>query len=319
MNFPAQLVVPTQTIPVRLDKFLVSQWPKTSRAYWQKNLENRVRVDGKRARKGQWLHGGERLEFLKQEREGSKVSAPSLQKIKVVLEDPSFLVVEKPPGLSVHPLLEEEEGTLVQEVARDYPEIASVGEAKREMGLAHRLDLETSGLVLIARNEKAHAFLREEFRRRRVEKEYLALVAGKLKRVPTPEGWEKVDWPIAHHPKNRKKMIALEKEAGKRIHPKKQTGRAAITYYRVEKQFVDFTLLRVRILTGVRHQIRVHLAKHGLPLLGDSLYGGEKALSWKAPRIFLHATRLVFRHPVSLRNIEVFSPLPDDLKDFLNR
>src|SRR5262249_7001589 len=153
---------------------------------------------------------------------------------------------------------------------------------KRELGLIHRLDNETSGLVLIARTHEAFQFLREEFRRRRVEKEYLALVMGKI----SESG--KIDLSIAHHPKNKKKMRVVlpspptppsKLPAGrlpKGEGSKRAEGSPAITFFSVEKPFKEFTLLKVRIPTGVRHQIRLHLAHLGHPIVGDILYGGEK-------------------------------------------
>lgn len=230
-------------------------------------------------------------------------------KFKILLEDPDFLLVEKEAGLHVHPLEPEEKGTLYQGVITQYPEIAKVGNSPREGGLLHRLDLETSGLVLFARNQNAYDFLKQEFKKRRIEKEYVALVEGKILQS---EG--KFEIPIAHHAKNKRKMIAVKSEGFK----VRGEAREAVTHYQVLEQYSEVTLLRVQIPTGVRHQIRVHMAYAGHPVLGDKLYGGKKTYPFDIPRLFLHASRLAFRHPQSPHTkIEIECPLPADLSKTL--
>jgi 23S rRNA pseudouridine1911/1915/1917 synthase len=333
MKLPRELVVPPQKEPIRLDRFLVQYLKKTSRTFWRKNLEKLMTVNGSKPKKSLLLQGGERLCFLSEKISVDETpEADSSLKVQVVLKDPSFLVVEKPAGIAVHPLSSDEKGTLIQGVIAQYPEVMEVGTSKREFGLIHRLDNETSGLVLIARTPEAFQFLREEFRRRRVEKEYLALVVGEIAGASgrTPLQWEKIDSPIAHHPKNKKKMKVVtlpspptplpKGEGGRRSkEERKERGRQAITFFSVEKRLKGFTLLRVRIPTGVRHQIRVHLHHLGHPIVGDVLYGGEKTRLSGFDRIFLHATRLSFRHPRTFKKIECHSGLPPDLKKCLNQ
>jgi len=308
------LIVPPLNLPLRLDTFLVRQIPDTSRRFWKTRLQEVVTVNGVRPKKGMLLHGGERIGFSSEIKIDPLPLPDEQVEVKIVNEDPSFLVVDKPAGIPSHPLKEGERGTLIQGVLAHYPEIAAVGPSRREMGLVHRLDNETSGLILIARDDKAYGFLREEFKRRRVEKEYLALVAGKMRK--TGEGkWERIDWPIAHHPKNKRKMVIC---VGAGFRPARE-GRQAVTYYKVEKVYPAHTLLRVRIPTGVRHQIRVHLAQLGYPIVGDVLYGGVGA-PCKVPlqgRFFLHACRLAFRHPRTLKKEECLSGLPQDLTPLL--
>lgn len=220
---------------------------------------------------------------------------PSVE-FQVVLEDTDFLVVEKSAHLHVHPLKPEERGTLYQGVIARYPEIARVGDSPREGGLLHRLDLSTSGLVLFARNPAAYDFLRGEFKKRRIEKEYLALVEGTI--APASGALE---WPIDHHPKNKRKM---------KVDPR---GREAVTLYRSLAAYPDASLLRIQIPTGVRHQIRVHLAYAGHAIVGDELYG-RKTHAPEITRLFLHATRMGFRHPRPPHaKVSVDSPLPADL------
>jgi 23S rRNA pseudouridine1911/1915/1917 synthase len=318
MNFPKELKVPPQKEPLRLDKFLILQFPMTSRRFWREHLREILTVDGKDPKKALFLSGGELLRFKREEMPGSGTyPADAELKIQVVEEDPSFLVVEKPSGIPSHPLKPSETGTLIQGVLAAFPEIAGVGDLKREPGLVHRLDTDTSGLVLVARTEAALRFFREEFRMHRVEKEYLALVLGEVK------GEGKIEIPIAHHPKNKRKMKVVKSprtpllQRGAGGISSKEEGRQAVTFYSVEKGYSDATLLKIRIPTGVRHQIRVHLASLGHPILGDLLYGGEKARRESLSRIFLHACLLVFRHPVTLKRIECRSSLPQDLKEFL--
>ncbi len=308
MKFPRELVVPPQSKPIRLDAFLVNYFPKTSRSFWKKNLQKLVQLNHQQLKKGGFLKGGEILSFLTEWNESLQAD-PKL-KIKIILEDSNFLVVEKPPGIAVHPLSADEKGTLIQGVLAQFPEIASIGNSPLEGGLAHRLDNETSGLLLIARTQKAYQFFREEFKKRKVEKEYWALVVGKVdeKKLPLTG---KIDLPIIHHPKNKKKMRVVEKQFS---NIKKQV---AITLFSVEKSFQNFTLLKVRILTGVRHQIRTHLAYIGFPIVGDELYGGEKVSFKNFDRIFLHAAKLKFKDPIKNNWIECHSSLSNDLRSFL--
>lgn len=308
MIFPRELLVPAQSKPIRLDSYLVHYFPKTSRTFWKKNLQKLVRLNGRVFKKGIFLKGGEKLSFETNWNESIQPD-PKI-KIKVILEDRNFLVVEKPTKIAVHPLSVEEKGTLIQGVLAQYPEIISIGNSPLEGGLVHRLDNETSGLLLIARTTEAYRFFREEFKKRKVEKEYLALVVGKMDKTKLPVNG-KINLPIIHHPKNKKKMRVVEKDSS---NLKKQT---AITLFSIEKTFKNFTLLKVKILTGVRHQIRAHLSFLGFPIVGDKLYGGEKVSFKNFERIFLHAARLKFRDPQNSKWIECHSALSKDLISFL--
>ncbi len=228
---------------------------------------------------------------------------------KVLLEDPDFLVVEKNAGIHVHPLKADEKGTLYQGVISRYPEIASIGNNPREGGLLHRLDQDTSGSILFARNQKAYDFLKEEFKKRRITKEYIALVSGKVS-----ETNGHIEIPIAHHQKNSKKMICV-KNKGIKV---RGEAREAVTYYELIDNYPEASLLKIQIPTGVRHQIRVHMAFLGHPILGDLLYGMKTPYPFDIPRLFLHASRLEFRHPQSPHPlVKVESALPADLNKVL--
>ncbi len=301
-------IVPTQKKPIRLDLFLIEKFGQ-SRAFWKKELSRRVKVNQKPAQKGMMLQGGEELqvEGLENSHQSSYIPDPQVA-FKVCYEDEAVLVVEKTPGISVHPLKTSEKGTLFQGVLAQYPEIGNIGTSPREGGLLHRLDLETSGLVLFARTQKAYNFLKEELKKRRIEKEYIALVEGRVEKANA-----KIEIPIAHHPKNKKKMIAVFSEKME----KKLKSRPAVTLYQVLKKYENFTLLQIQLLTGLRHQIRIHLESLGHPILGDAIYGPPENHLHEIPRLFLHASRLTFRHPQSLQKIEVRCPLPEDLSKFL--
>ncbi len=296
-----QLTVPSLKNPKRLDLFLKEQFPHLSRRSFQKLIVEDLRVNGKKSRKGQLLRGKEILEWEETLFTPSYVEDTEL-KIKVVLEDKDFLVVEKPAGIPTHPLKNTEKGTLIQGVFAQFPETRVAGPLAREGGLIHRLDNETSGLVLVARHSKAYQFLKNQFRQKKVVKEYLAVVEKKPFLKSCAGKWVSITSPIAHDSKNRKKMKIDSK------------GRAAITYVKFEKGFKKNALVRLRIITGVRHQIRVHLASVGLPLVGDLLYKGEGILNHKG--FFLHAHRLEFLHPSRFQKVCVESPLPPNFQNY---
>jgi len=306
MILPKTLIVPPLDKPIRLDKFLITKFPGSSRNFWRQNLEGRVSVDGRPGKKSWLLKGGERLSFKEEEilRLKEPPADPGAPH-SVVLVDPDFLVVEKPAGIPTHPLRVGETGTLLQGVLAHYPEVGKIGKDPREGGLVHRLDNETSGLLIVARNQEAYDFFREEFEKRRVEKEYAAVVVGKVKQGG------RVDLPIAHHPKSKRRMIVVKNP------PQMISGREAVTFFEVEKRGGDRSLLKVRIPTGVRHQIRVHLAQEGHPIVGDILYGGDSAAVPGLERILLHASSLSFRHPKTLKKVRVKSSIPDDWDSYL--
>jgi 23S rRNA pseudouridine1911/1915/1917 synthase len=221
--------------------------------------------------------------------------------IPVLYEDGDLIAVDKPAGMPSHALRADETDTVANFLLARFPEVAGIGTHTLEAGLVHRLDTETSGVLLAARNAAAHRALRRQFRDRRVEKEYLAVVEGDVAHAG------QIRTPIAHAAHNRRKMrIATAHTPG---------ARPAETSYRPLEGFGDTTVLAVEIRSGVMHQIRVHLASVGHPVVGDPLYGhaGGRA----APRHLLHASRLLVQHPVSGRGVEIRSPLPADFVGYL--
>jgi 23S rRNA pseudouridine1911/1915/1917 synthase len=215
----------------------------------------------------------------------------------VVYEDTELLVITKPAGMVVHPAAGHQQSTLVNALLARYPSL-SVGDEGRP-GIVHRLDRDTSGLMLVARTQPALEHLREQFRTRRVKKTYLALVHGA---PPTPEGV--IEAPIARDPRARKRMAVLS------------GGRPARTGYRLITEMDGYSLLAVSPETGRTHQIRVHLAWLGVPVVGDRVYGRRRERV-DTPRQFLHAWRLSFDHPSGAGRINLESPLPDDLRGAL--
>ncbi len=260
----------------RLDRFLVESLPDFSRARLQGLIRNGlVRVDGAPARKsGQMLGHGALVEVRLPPPAPTGLMGEDIP-LDILFENDDLILVNKPAGMVVHPAAGHRSGTLVHAVLGYSPELQGIGGEERP-GVVHRLDKQTSGLILLAKNDRAHRWLQDQFRLRRVEKTYWALVDG---RPPTPSG--RVQAPIGRDLGHRKKMAVLPE--GK--------GREAISEYRTLETFPDHTLLEFHPLTGRTHQIRLHCAFLGCPIVGDEIYGRKKA-TIPIGRHFLHAYRL---------------------------
>jgi 23S rRNA pseudouridine1911/1915/1917 synthase len=257
--------------------------------------EGRVRIDGKRAPKGARVGPGARISVDKPPPD-QPAPQPELP-IRVVHADAHIVVADKPAGMPSHPLKPGERGTAANALVGRFPELAGVGPQAREGGLVHRLDTDTSGLLLAARTDAAHAMLREQFTARTVDKGYLALVAGEL------HAGGEIALPLAH---DGPKMRAVSDES----YAEEHGARPALTRFTPLERRGGFTLVEVQIPTGVMHQIRAHLAFIGHPLAGDALYGGPTLPG--LARHFLHAAQLSFAHPDAGRP-RFESPLPADL------
>ena len=254
-----------------------------------------MRVDGRPRSKSHRLEGGEDLELDLPE-PGPQELAPEPMDLRIAYEDEHLLVVDKPAGIVVHPAPGHEGGTLVHGLLAHG---AEGGEETDRPGIVHRLDRDTSGLLVVARSDEAYAKLKELVAERRLERTYLALVRGRPRsrtgRIEAPIGRDRND-PFRH---------SLDTDS----------PREAITHFEVERRYDSHALLRVRLETGRTHQIRVHLAAIDLPVVGDRVYGApEPGLD----RQFLHASRLAFSHPVTGERVEAESPLPDDLAAYLS-
>jgi 23S rRNA pseudouridine1911/1915/1917 synthase len=279
-----QLTVPPEAAGERLDVFLAGE--AGSRAAAQRWIDGGlVEVDGRRQPKRHVLRGGERITLQEVQRRAPEAVTPA--RFEVAWEDEHLVVIDKPAGVVVHPGRGNERGTLA-EVA------GGVGGPPERPGIVHRLDRDTSGLLVVARSEAAYQTLSQAIRDREVTREYLALVQG---RPPSRRGT--IDAPLGRDRHHRTRMSTDTDEP-----------RDAVTHFEVEQSFPDSTLLRVRLETGRTHQIRAHLQAIGHPVLGDPEYGVPlKGLR----RQFLHACRLAFAHPITGEPVDVSSPLPDDL------
>lgn len=287
----------------RLDVFLTASLPEFSRSRIQGLIRDSfVTVNGAVITKtGRDLETGERVAIRIPPPVPSGLIGENIS-LDIVFENKDLLVVNKPAGMVVHPSPGHSSGTLVHAALGHAPEMEGIGGEERP-GIVHRLDKETSGLIVIAKNEQAHRWLQDQFRTRTVEKIYLALVDGK---PPTPTG--RVEAPIGRNATHRKLMAIVPKEK----------GREAVSEYRTLENFPDHTLLEVHPLTGRTHQIRVHLAFLGCPVAGDSVYG-KKRSSLELTRHFLHAYKLKIILPGEKKARQFEASMPVDLEHVLNQ
>jgi 23S rRNA pseudouridine1911/1915/1917 synthase len=280
----------------RLDKYVCQQHPELSRSHVQKLItEGYITVNDQRGKPGLRLSKGDRLKLVIPPAPPSRL-VPEAMPLNIIYEDADLLVVDKPAGLTVHPAPGHPSHTLVNAILSHFPHLADIGDSLRP-GVVHRLDKDTSGVMLVAKNSAAQADLAQQFRSHSVTKAYLVLVKGKL----TPENGV-IEADIGRDPRNRKRMAVVAE------------GREARTEYRVVKYIGDYTLLEVRTETGRTHQIRVHLAAIGFPVVGDKVYGVKSPY---LSRQFMHACRLGFKLPSSGEYVEFKSELPPDLAQAL--
>ena len=282
----------------RLDKAVAKLFGVSRGRAMEWIAEGRVRIDGKRAPKGAPVPAGARISVQKPPPD-QPVPEPDLP-IRIVHADAHLIVADKPASMPSHPLKPGEKGTAANALVGRFPELVRIGPAAREGGLVHRLDTDTSGLLLAARTEAAHAMLRAQFSARKVEKDYLALAAGEI------HAGGEIALPLLHDPRDPRRMQA----ASDPDYAAEHGARPAVTRFIPVERKAGFTLLDVEIPTGVMHQIRAHLAFIGHPLAGDPLYGGPVLPGLE--RHFLHAARLAFTHPDGSR-VRYESPLPADL------
>jgi 23S rRNA pseudouridine1911/1915/1917 synthase len=290
---PRRVRVPDSAAGLRLDRFLAGLPEVGSRAAAERLLrEGAVRVGGEALPKSTRLAGGEEIEADLPE-PARPLEAEDVG-LRIAYEDEHLMVVDKPAGVVVHPAAGHTTGTLVHGVLAHG---ASGGEQGRP-GIVHRLDRDTSGLLVVARSDEAHRRLKDMARRRELERTYLALVRGRPRsragRIEAAIGRDRRD--------PTRQSLATD------------TPRKAVTYFELVEQLGEHALLRVRLETGRTHQIRVHLAAIGLPVLGDAVYGAPDPV---LGRQFLHAARLAFTHPFTGERVEFESPLPADLAGYL--
>ncbi len=296
------LRVTNQETGTRID-VLLARRAGLSRAAVQRLIDRgAVTVGGAPAAKHHRARAGEEISYTPPAPEPAQPPATPIS-LDIRYEDEYFLVLSKPAGMVVHPAAGHSDDTIVNALLYRYPRLAS-GEEGMRPGIVHRLDKLTSGLMLVARTTEARDQLAEMIKERRVQREYIALVYGLF---PSREGT--IDAPIGRDTKNRKKMAVTEKG-----------GRDALTRFRVVESYAEASLLEVMLDTGRTHQIRVHLAFIGHPVVGDSVYGRRGSLEriTGLTRQFLHAYRLKLPHPISGELLDFTDPLPDDLRAALD-
>ncbi|MGA6980953.1 MAG: RluA family pseudouridine synthase [Candidatus Sulfotelmatobacter sp.] len=315
--FPIMISTEPEDAGKRLDQFLTLRLGNVSRARIQELIaESKVLVNDVAPKPSQKLRGGERVVVLGEARRAPLRAMAEEIPLDIVYEDDDLAVINKPAGMMVHAGAGATEdarnrGTLVNALLHHLRNLSGVGGELRP-GIVHRLDKETSGLIVIAKNDDAHRKLSAQFAAREVKKKYIALVHGWVKKDSGT-----ISLSISRHPVRRTRMTT-----------RLQAGRAAVTHYRVARRldakFGKFTLLDVKIDTGRTHQIRVHMAALGHPVAGDTVYGAPKQARGKSAAIclgrnFLHSAELEFRHPRAGRPIALSSELPEELREFLAR
>jgi 23S rRNA pseudouridine1911/1915/1917 synthase len=284
----------------RLDKAVVAQSPELSRAVVQRLVKDgQVTVNGQTSKPSHRVEAGDEVVVRIPAKKPQPVVAEQIA-LDVIYEDNDVLLINKPAGMVVHPAHGHESGTLVNAVLGYHPQLLDVGGPERA-GIVHRLDKDTSGLIIVAKSDAVRNALQRQFKQRRVKKTYLALVEG---RPEPPQGV--IDAPIGRDKRQRKRMAIV------------RSGRSAYTAYRVIETFDAHSLVELEPETGRTHQLRVHMAWMGCPVVGDRVYGRRKQHLLKH-RHFLHARRLELTHPVSGESLSFVAPLPDNLARLVRR
>jgi 23S rRNA pseudouridine1911/1915/1917 synthase len=308
---PVDLVAKLRVEGTRLDQYLVSLFPDYSRSVVQRVIDaGGVLVNDTPAKASYRVRHGDRIRIWPPE-PTHDLPVPENIPLDVLYEDEYLAVINKPADMVVHPAKGHWSGTLVNALQYRFSNLSQLNGDYRP-GIVHRLDRDTSGVILVAKDEFAHRELSDQFERRKVFKEYVAITAGVLDRDS-----DYIEGRIGHHPSDRVKMIVTDEE---------EVGKEACSYYEVIERFRGFTFCRINPRTGRTHQIRVHLASVGCPVLADKVYGGRDCLKLsdlvqglepEADEILfhrqaLHASRLRIQHPQSKRIIEAEAPLPPD-------
>jgi 23S rRNA pseudouridine1911/1915/1917 synthase len=309
-----ELVVPEGLSGARLDWYLAQQFPAYSRVLLRKAINAAgVKVDGRRVKAAHRLNAGERITIVLPEsaREGPH---PENIPLEILYEDAAMAVIDKRPGMVVHPGKGHWQGTLTAALQFHFDQLSSAGGPTRP-GIVHRLDRDTSGVIVVAKTDQAHFALARQFENRSVEKEYFALCVG----VPDRDR-DTIDLPLGVHPHQREKMAVRRDHA---------SSRAAQTFYEVAERFDGFSAIRALPKTGRTHQIRLHLTGVGCPVLCDRLYGGRAQITRGEisrdasdaevllDRQALHARRLKIAHPTTGETVEFVAPLPADIEGVL--
>jgi 23S rRNA pseudouridine1911/1915/1917 synthase len=301
-----RVVVEPEHDGLRLDHFLTSLLPDLSRSQVQRLIKEGHVKSAKAVRASAAVHSGQTYTIEVPEPTAASPQAEALP-LRIVHEDPDLVVLDKPAGMVVHPAAGHDSGTLVNALLHHIKDLSGIGGELRP-GIVHRLDRGTSGLMVVAKNDRSHTELSRQFRDREVEKEYIALVWGVV------HAGRRIDAAIGRDPGNRQKMSTRARRS-----------REAVTRVTFARHLKGVSLLKVAIATGRTHQIRVHLNAIGHPIVGDAVYGGvhRRVLGnlravQRLERPFLHSARLSFTHPADGKRVEFESPLPADLQGVLD-
>ena len=295
-----KFIVTKENIGKRLDAYVSSLKDNISRSNAQKLIKNnKIFVNGKNVKESYKVKENDEIRIIIEEPKKSSLKPENIP-LDIIYEDNDIIVINKPKGMVVHPGNGNHEGTLVNAVLAYAKDLSGIG-GKLRPGIVHRIDKDTSGLIIVAKNDEAHKNLSEEIKNHEVTKIYTCLVRGNIS-----EDDATIDMPIGRDKNDRKKMAVTE------------DGKKAITHFRVLKRYGNYTLLRVKIDTGRTHQIRVHMAKIGHPIIGDEVYSNGKN-EFNVHGQMLHSTYLKFKHPVTGKELELEAPLPQYFQDVLEQ
>ncbi|MBX9790696.1 MAG: RluA family pseudouridine synthase [Pirellulales bacterium] len=311
---PVELFVSSAQAGLRLDQFLAQSFPEYSRVLLRKAINAAAaRVDGQRTKAAHHLKAGDRVTIALPELPRPRPQAENIP-LRILYEDEHLVFIDKPPGMVVHPAKGHWNGTLASALAFHFEQLSQVGGPTRP-GIVHRLDRDTSGVMVVAKTDRAHTALARQFEDRTIEKEYFAIVAGEPDRDR-----DRINLSIGVHPYQREKMAVRREGPG---------ARPAESFYEVLERFPGFAAVRIVPKTGRTHQIRVHLSSIGCAVLCDAQYSGRNRMTRgeltgdvsdqtvALARQALHARRLALRHPISGERLEIEAPLPDDLQAVL--
>lgn len=295
-----KFIVTKKNIGKRLDAYVSSLKDNISRSNAQKLIKNnKIFVNGKNVKESYKVKENDEIRIIIEEPKKSSLKPENIP-LDIIYEDNDIIVINKPKGMVVHPGNGNHEGTLVNAVLAYAKDLSGIGGELRP-GIVHRIDKDTSGLIIVAKNDEAHKNLSEEIKNHEATKIYTCLVRGNIS-----EDDATIDMPIGRDKNDRKKMAVTE------------DGKKAITHFRVLKRYGNYTLLRVKIDTGRTHQIRVHMAKIGHPIIGDEVYSNGKN-EFNVHGQMLHSTYLKFKHPVTGKELELEAPLPQYFQDVLEQ
>ncbi len=285
----------------RLDIYIAENFNELSRTMIKKLIEsNNILVNGKSEKVSYKVQANDNISIDVPEAKETKLKAQEIP-LDIIYEDSDIIVVNKPKGMVVHPANGNPDGTLVNAILSICKNSLSGIGGELRPGIVHRLDKDTSGLIIVAKNDKAHINMSEQIKERNVKKTYIALVRGNV-----PEEEATINMPIGRSTKDRKKMAVTK------------NGKQAITHFKVLKRYSKYTLLEIKIETGRTHQIRVHMAEIGYPVVGDAVYSNGKN-EFGIEGQMLHAYKLEFMHPITNKHMELTAPLPQYFEEILKK